>query len=41
MIRKDKPQTYSGGGSQGNHYNAGKNPQQQKDLTQHHNYGQQ
>lgn len=33
-IRQDKSTTYPDGGSQPNHYNAGK----EKKLDQHHNY---
>lgn len=35
QVRKDNPKTYSDGGTQGNHYNAG---QAGKKLDQHHNY---
>jgi hypothetical protein len=39
VIRKDKPHEYGDGGKgdQGKHYNAGQEPQNQKDLNQHHN----
>lgn len=38
VIRRDKPHEYGDGGKgdQGDHYNAGQNPQQPKDLNQHH-----
>ena len=40
VIRQDKPANYNQGGvgNQGRHYNAGQNPQQPKDLNQHHNH---